>query len=88
MRGHSQVFLGNHQIAVLDASTEEADGLGWTVENHCYYGHTVGASFGRKKKKSLRVEALWFIHPWKPKRKDNADNVGLQYLVLFWILTQ
>lgn len=71
MQGHRQVFLGNHQIAVLDASTEEPDGPGRMVENHCYYGHTVGASFG--KKKLLLVEALWFIHPWKPKRRDNVD---------------
>lgn len=52
MQGHRQVFLGNHQIAVLDASREEADGPGCMVENHCYYAHTVGASFGKKKKSS------------------------------------
>lgn len=68
MRGHSQVFWGNHQIAVLDASTEEADGPGWTVENHCYYGHTVGASFGRKKK--IPVSRSFVVHsPLETKEK-------------------
>lgn len=72
MQGHRQVFLGSHQIAVLDASTAEADGPACTAENHCYYGHIVGASFG---KSSLRVEALWFIHPWKSNGNDNANKV-------------
>lgn len=45
--GAQASVLGNHQIAVLDASTEEADGPGCTVANHCYYGHTVGATYGK-----------------------------------------
>lgn len=53
MQGHRQVFLGNHQIAVLDASAEAvADGPGCTAENHCYYAHAVMASFGKSSRKS------------------------------------
>lgn len=62
--GAQASVLGNHQIAVLDASTEEADGPGCTVANHCYYGHKVGASSGKSS-----CHASWFIHPRKAKGK-------------------
>lgn len=51
--GAQASVLGNHQIAVLDASTEEADGLGCVVANHCYHGHTVGASYGKSSCKAM-----------------------------------
>lgn len=35
------------QIAALDIFTVETDGMGCTVADHCYYGHTVGASYGK-----------------------------------------
>lgn len=38
---------GNHQIVALDVFVVETDGMGHTVADHRYYGHTVGASYGK-----------------------------------------
>lgn len=38
---------GNHQIVALDVFVVETDGMGCTVADHCYYGHTVRASYGK-----------------------------------------
>lgn len=38
---------GNCQIVVLDVLLVETDGMRCTVADHRYYGHTVGAIYGK-----------------------------------------
>lgn len=45
--GAQASVLGNHQIVALDVLVVETDGMGCTVADHRYYGHTVGVSYGK-----------------------------------------
>lgn len=63
---------GNRQIVALDILLVETDGMGCTVADHRYYGHTVGASYG---KCSLWGSVSWFIHSGKKKKKKKINDI-------------
>lgn len=83
--GAQASVLGNHQIAVLDFSTEEADGPGCTVGKSLSLWSHSGCELW---KKFLRGDALWFIHSkqtkWKRQCWKNREEIlcmRMQYLL-------